>query len=89
MSDMIKTLLACLALLGGGLAWGVTNFVVKTDFEKHLENDEQRYVLELKKALREMEAYMREDPEDPYLQQDYQETLDLLCEIRPEDRLCQ
>ena len=88
MSDLIKTLCACLVLLGGGLAWGVTNFVAKSDFEQHLENDERRYVLELKKSLREIAEYLADDPGDPYLQQDYQDTLDLLCEIRPNDRLC-
>ena len=89
MSDLVKALCACLVLLGGGLAWGMSNFVHVSDFDQHLENDERRYVLELKKAIREIEQHLQSDPNDPYLLQDYQETLDLLCELRPEDRLCE
>lgn len=89
MSDWIKATCACVTLLVGGAVWAMTNFVPAGQFEQHLENDERRYVLELKRSIRDIRKRLAETPDDPYLLEELEETIDTLCEIRPQDKLCQ
>jgi hypothetical protein len=88
MNDFTKALAVCLPLLAGGIAWGVTNFVPLSQWEQHLKGEESRYVLELKKSIRDIRQRLRQRPDDAYLLQDLQETIDTLCELRPDDKLC-
>lgn len=88
MSDAIKVLAACLALIGGGIAWAVTNFVPASTFDDHLTAEERRYVLQLKSEIRELEKDLRAHPDAAGLRDDMAELLDQLCELRPKDRYC-
>jgi hypothetical protein len=88
MSDWIKALIACLVLLGGGVAWAVTNFVGLSQFEQHLANEESRYVLELKQDIRDLQKRLAANPDNDYLQDELVDQIDALCEMRPDDRLC-
>lgn len=103
--EMITTWVTCLALIGGSIAWAVTNFAGKDDtlrleqiaqqhvpvssYEQHLENEESQYVLALKKEIREVSRLLESEPEDEYLQEALADLLDTLCELRSNDRLCQ
>lgn len=72
----------------GGSALTLDNLhVAKSDFEKHLEYEESRYVLELKKDIRELRQLLKEK-DDQYLANALQDLIDTLCEIRPDDREC-
>ncbi len=89
MNDFIKTMIACLVLLGGGIAWAVTNFTPQSDFDKHLDAELSRYVLDLKQSIRDINRLLDDDPYDEYLIEDLEDTIATLCEIRPDDKLCQ
>lgn len=102
---MITTLVAVIALIGGGIGWSVTNFAPKAEterlhsiaeqhvpvgsYEQHLENEESQFVLQLKQDIREIKRLLREDPDDEYLHEELADMIDALCELRPEDRLCE
>ena len=63
--------------------------VASEDYEKHLEYQESRYVLELKKDIRDLKGALVTDPDDQYLKEYLADLLDELCELRPEDRECE
>lgn len=104
MSDWIKATCMAVTLLVGGAVWAITNFAGKDDivrldavtaelvpaaeYDKHLENEESRYVLALKKEIRELQRYVRANPQDRYAADDLDDMINTLCEIRPSDRLC-
>lgn len=88
MSDYFKILITTLTLIGGALAWAVTNFVPASTFDDHLTAEERRYVLDLKADIRQIDKDIRVNPGDQGLLDDREELLDELCEIRPKDRLC-
>ena len=82
---------ACVTAIGviGGGALTLDNMhVSKGDFEQYLENQESRYVLELKKDIRDLRRALQQDPDDPYLVEYLADLLDELCELRPDDREC-
>lgn len=74
--------------IGGGALTLDHLHVASEDFEKHLEYEQQRYVLQLKKDIREIRYAVREDPDDQYLEGILADMIAELCEIRPEDREC-
>lgn len=88
MTDFIKTLIACVALIGGGIGWAVMHFVPAYAFDDHLTEAERRYVLDLKSEIRQIDKDIRANPENSGLHEDREELLDELCELRPSDRLC-
>jgi len=67
--------------------------VAAEDFEQYIEqqqmSDERSYVQELKKDIRDITGALLEDPEEEYLIEALAELIDELCEIRPDDRLCE
>ena len=76
-----------------GMSWGGihaldTRYTPLSNYEQHLEAEQSRYVLELKKSIRDIQAKLRADPGNPYLLADLEDTIATLCEIRPEDKLC-
>ena len=72
----------------GGSALTLDNMhVAKADFEQHLAYEQSRYVLELKKEIRELRRLL-ELKDDQYLEDALADLVDELCEIRPDDREC-
>ena len=91
MSGMIKVALSVGALFGmtfGGLQALDARYTPVSQWEQHLEGEQSRYVLELKKSIREIQARLRQSPDDPYLQDDLEDAIAALCELRPDDKLC-
>jgi hypothetical protein len=66
--------------------------VASEDFRDYIEqqqmSDERDYVQELKKDIREVRTALLSHPGDEYLVDALADLLDELCEIRPDDRLC-
>lgn len=71
---------------GGAIALNELHVPV-IDFEKHLKHEESRYVLALKKEIREV-RHLLESHDEQYLRDALQDLIDELCELRPEDREC-
>jgi hypothetical protein len=67
--------------------------VAAEDFEKYIEQqqmaDERSYVQELKEDIRNVRKALIEFPDEEFLIEELAELTDELCEIRPEDRLCE
>ena len=67
--------------------------VASEDFEKYIQQqqlaDDREYVRKLKQDLRDLSLALAEHPDDLYLQNALAEVLDDLCDLRPEDRLCE
>ena len=63
-----------------------------SDFEQYIEQqqlaDDREYVQELKKEIRDITGALQVDPGEVYLIEARAELIDELCEIRPDDRLC-
>lgn len=74
-------------VIGGGALTLDHLHVASDDFEKHLAYQESRYVLELKKDVRELRKILSEN-DDEYLEGALADLIDELCELRPEDREC-
>ena len=76
---------------GGGIALDKMH-VPASDFEQYIEQqqmaDEREYVQELKKDIRDITGALLEDPDELYLLEARAELIDQLCELRPDDRLC-
>ena len=88
----IAAAVAAVGTIGGaGLALDRMH-VAAEDFDTYIEQqqmaDERQYVLEIKKDIRNVQGALQEDPDEIYLQEALAELLDALCEVRPEDRLC-
>ena len=95
MMTLTQIAAACTAVgvIGGG-ALGLDKLhVASEDFDKYIEqrimSDERDYVQELKKDIRDITGALIDDPDEEYLIEALAEMLDQLCELRPEDRLCE
>ena len=75
--------------IGGGALTLDSMHVASEDFKQHLEFEQSRYVLQLKKDIREIRYALSEDPDDQYLVGVLADMVDELCEIRPDDRECE
>lgn len=73
--------------IGGGALYLNELHVASEDFEKYIKGQESRYVLELKKEIRQVKESLAIH-DDEYLEDLLDELIDALCEIRPEDDLC-
>ena len=66
--------------------------VSRADFDAYLEqqqiSDDREFVRKIKADIREVMLALKRGP-DQYLEETLAELIDELCEIRPEDRLCQ
>ncbi len=83
----ISIAVLAVASIGGGALQLDRMHVASEDFEQHLAYQESRYVLELKKGIRELRQILAEKP-DQYLEGALADLIDELCELRPEDREC-
>ena len=79
--------------IGGGALALDKMHVASEDFRDYIEqqqmSDERDYVQELKEDIREVRTALLSHPGDEYLESALADLLDELCEIRPDDRLCQ
>lgn len=79
--------------IGGGALALDKMHVASEDFREYIEqqqmSDERDYVQDLKKDIRDITGALLEDPDEQYLIEALAEMMDELCEIRPEDRLCE
>ena len=84
----IAATVVAIGTIGGGALTLDRLHVASEDFEKHLAYQESRYVLELKKDIRELRKILIEES-DEYLEGALADLLDELCELRPDDRECE
>jgi hypothetical protein len=79
--------------IGGGALALDKMHVAAEDFKEYIEQqqlaDERLYVQRLKQDIREIKGALLEDPDEEYLIDALAELIDELCEIRPNDRLCE
>ena len=89
----IATALGAVTVIGGSALTLDRMHVPASDFEQYIEQqqmaDERAYVQELKKDIRDITGALQEDPDEVYLLEAREELIDLLCELRPDDRLCE
>ena len=84
----IAAAVVAVGTIGGGALTLNGMHVPTDDFKQHLEYEQSRYVLQLKKDIRELRHALADDPSDQYLAGILQDMVDELCEIRPDDREC-
>ena len=84
----IAATVVAIGTIGGGALTLDRLHVASEDFEKHLAYQESRYVLELKKDIRELRKILIEES-DEYLEGALADLVDELCELRPDDRECE
>jgi len=84
----IATALTAVGVIGGGALTLDRMHVATGTYSAHVEAEESRYVLQLKKELREIYLDMQRNPDDTYLPEYYADLIDELCELRPDDKLC-
>lgn len=84
----IAAALTAVGVIGGGALTLDRMHVATSDFEKHLEYQESRYVLELKEDIRNIRKDLSTDPSNEYLNDYLSSLIDELCELRPDDREC-
>ena len=79
--------------IGGGALALDRMHVASEDFREYIEqqqmSDERDYVQELKEDIREVRTLLITHVDDEYLIEELAAMLDELCEIRPDDRLCE
>ena len=87
------TTVVAIGSIGGGALALDKMHVAAEDFKEYIEQqqmaDERSFVLELKKDIRDIQGALQEDPNELYLIDALAELIDQLCEIRPDDRLCE
>jgi len=89
----IATSLTAVGIIGGGALTLDRMHVATEDFKEYIEvqqqSDERDYVLTLKKDIREIKLAIASNPSEVYLINALADSLDDLCELRPDDRLCE
>lgn len=75
--------------IGGGALYLNELHVASEEFDRYIKSQETRYVLELKREIRQVRQALTSHPDDDYLNDRIMELIEGLCEIRPEDKLCQ
>jgi len=89
----IAAAVAAVGSIGGGAVALDKMHVASADFEKYIEQqqiaDEREYVRELKGDIRDVKSALLNHPGDEFLMDELAELLDELCELRPDDRLCE
>jgi len=92
LNEMALSVVAISSIGGGAVALNEMH-VASEDFDKYIEqqlvSDERDYVLEVKNDIRNIKAALIKDPGEEYLIEELADLTDELCEIRPEDRLCE
>jgi len=79
--------------IGGGALALDKMHVASEDFKEYIEQqqmaDERDYVKDLKTDIREVRSALLVHPDDDFLVEAMADLIDELCELRPEDRLCE
>ena len=92
LTQMAAAVVAIGSIGGAGVALNELH-VAAEDFDKYIEqqmaSDDRDYVLELKKDIRDITGALILDPDEQYLIEALAELTDALCELRPDDRLCE
>lgn len=84
----IAASLTAVGVIGGGALTLDRMHVASGEFEKHLEYQESRYILEIKEDIRDIRKALAQNPADEYLNEYLANLIDELCELRPDDREC-
>jgi hypothetical protein len=84
----IAAAVVAVGAIGGGALTLDKLHVASEDFSQHLAYEQSRYVLQIKKDIREIRYIVIDNPDDQYLENVLADMIDELCEIRPEDREC-
>lgn len=78
--------------IGGGALALDKMHVASEDFKEYIEQqqiaDDREYVRDLKKDIRDVKSALSNDPDDDFLIDELADLIDELCEVRPDDRLC-
>ena len=78
--------------IGGGALALDKMHVASEDFKEYIEQqqiaDDREYVRDLKKDIRDVTSALSVDPDDNFLLNELADLVDELCEVRPDDRLC-
>lgn len=89
--QLAAAVMAVGAISGGALTLDKMH-VATGDFEQYVEqqaaSENSRYVLELKKEIRELRQILSTDPSNEYLRNALEDLVDELCLIQPDDREC-
>jgi hypothetical protein len=89
--QMAAAVVAVGSIGGGALALDKMH-VASEDFKEYIEQqqmaDERDYVREIKKDIRDVQGALLLDPNEEYLIEYLAELMDELCELRPDDRVC-
>ena len=89
--QLAAAVMAVGAISGGALTLDKMH-VASSDFEQYVEaqasSEQSRYVLQLKKEIRELRQILSRDPSDQYLQNALADLVDELCLMQPDDREC-
>ena len=89
----IATSLTAVGIIGGGALTLDRMHVASEDFRQYIEiqqeSEERNYVLRLKKDIRDIKMAIAANPDEVYLHSALADALDDLCELRPEDKLCE
>ena len=87
----IAAAVVAVGTIGGGALTLDHLHVAAQDFKDYIEQqqeaDDRMYVQELKKDIRSLRLALSET-DDEYLAEELAALIDELCEIRPDDRLC-
>lgn len=79
--------------IGSGALYLDHAHVAASEFKQYIEQqqaaDERDYVLDLKEQIREVRYALITRPDDTYLKEALEELLWELCDVRPEDRMCE
>ena len=82
------TIVTAIGTIGGGALYLDKLHVSSEEFKQYLQSQQTRYVLELKREIRQVREALKAHPDDEYLNDRIVELIGGLCEIRPEDKLC-
>jgi len=89
----IASSLTAVGIIGGGALTLDRMHVATEDFKEYIEvqqnADERTYVLNLKKDIRDIKMALLSNPDEEYLRSSLADAIDDLCDLRPEDRLCE
>ena len=87
----IAAAVVAVGTIGGGALTLDHLHVAAQDFKDYIEQqqeaDDRMYVQELKKDIRSLRLALSET-DDEYLAEELASLIDELCEVRPDDRLC-
>ena len=88
----IAAAVVAIGSIGGGALALDKMHVASEDFKEYIEQqqiaDDREYVRDLKKDIRDVTSALSVDPDDNFLLNELADLVDELCEVRPDDRLC-